>query len=54
VTSLPKTPVLQIIDPTVDAAKTPNTAFVYAKGDIVFFVISDDLTVVVEALAALP
>jgi hypothetical protein len=53
VTSLPK-PVLQITDPTVDASQTANKAFVYAKGDIVFFVISDDLTVVIEALAALP
>jgi len=54
VTSLPKTPVHQIVDPTVDATKIANTAFVYAKGDIVFFVISDDLSVVIQALAALP
>ena len=57
VTSLPKTPVLQITDPTADATKTPNTAFVYAKGDIVFFVIGNpslDLVSIVQALAALP
>jgi hypothetical protein len=54
VTSLPKTPVLQIKDPTVDPTKTPNTAFVFVEGDIVFFVISDDLSVVIQALAALP
>jgi hypothetical protein len=53
VTSLPKTPVLQITDPTVDATKTANIAYVYAKGDIVFFVIGD-LSVVIQALAALP
>jgi hypothetical protein len=54
VTSLTKTPVLQIKDPTVDPTKTANTAFVYAKGDVVFFVISDDQLVVLQALAALP
>jgi len=53
VTSLPK-PVIQITDPTVDASQTANKAFVYANGDIVFFVISDDLTIVIESLAALP
>ncbi len=57
VTSLPKTPVLQITDPGVDAAKGPNTAYVYAKGDIVYFVIGNpalDLVGIVQSLAALP
>ena len=57
VTSLPKTPVLQITDPSVDATKGPNTAFVYAKGDIAYFVIGNpslDLVGIVQALAALP
>jgi hypothetical protein len=57
VTSLPKTPVLQITDPSVDATKGPNTAYVYAKGDIVYFVIGNpalDLVGIVQALAALP
>jgi hypothetical protein len=53
-TGLTKSPVLRIEDPTVDPTKTANTAFVYAKGDIVFFVISDDQLVVIQALAALP
>jgi hypothetical protein len=53
VTSLSK-PVLQITDPTVDPTKTANEAFVYFKGDIVFFVISDNIAVVIEALSKLP
>jgi hypothetical protein len=53
VTSLSR-PVLQITDPTVDPTKTANKAFVYAKGDIVFFVISDDPAVLIEALSKLP
>ena len=57
VTSLPKTPVLQITDPAADAAKGPNTAYVYARGDIVYFVIGNpavDLVSIVQALATLP
>jgi hypothetical protein len=53
VTSLSK-PVLQITDPTVDPTKTANEAFVYVKGDIAFFVISDNITIVIEALSKLP
>jgi hypothetical protein len=52
VTSLSR-PVLQITDPTVDPTKTANKAFVYAKGDVVFFLIGDE-TVVIEALSKLP
>jgi hypothetical protein len=52
-TTLPKQP-LQITDPTVDASQTANEAFVYAKGDIVFFVINEDLGMSILALNWLP
>lgn len=52
-TTLPKSP-LQITDPTVDASQTANEAFVYAKGDIVFFVINEDLGMSILALNWLP
>jgi hypothetical protein len=53
VTSLSR-PVLQITDPTADPTKTANEAFVYAKGDVVFFLISDNINIVIEALSKLP
>jgi hypothetical protein len=52
----PKQP-LVITDPTADATKAADKAYVHAKGDVVFFVVGNpslDLVSIVQALAALP
>jgi hypothetical protein len=52
----PKQP-LVITDPTADATKAADKAYVHAKGDVVFFVVGNpslDLASIVQALAALP
>jgi hypothetical protein len=50
---LPKT-VLQITDPEVNAAGGLGTAYVYASGDVLYIVVTDDASLLVEALIKLP
>lgn len=46
--------VLEIVDPATDAAGGLGTAYVYAKGDIMYIVVTDDASLLVEALILLP
>ncbi len=46
--------VLQVADPKVQAAGGIGTAFVVAKGDVMFVIVTDDPTLLVEALIRLP
>jgi hypothetical protein len=50
---LPKT-VLQITDPAVKAAGGLGTAYVYASGDVLYVVVTDDVSLLIEALIKLP
>lgn len=46
--------VLKIVDPLAGAVGTFSTAYVYAKGDVLYLVITDDATILAEALLKLP
>ena len=46
--------VLKIVDPVAEAAGTRSTAYVYAKGDVMYLVITDDALLLAEALLKLP
>jgi hypothetical protein len=46
--------VLKIVDPAAEAAGTLSTAYVYAKGDVMYLVITDDALLLAEALLKLP
>ena len=50
---LPK-PVLAITDPTVTTAGAIAIGYVYAKGNVLYVVITDDLALLLEGLASLP
>jgi hypothetical protein len=50
---LPKT-VLEIIDPAVRDAGGLGTAYVYAHGDVLYIVVTDDPALLIEALIKLP
>jgi hypothetical protein len=49
----PKT-VLEVVDPVVDAAGGSGTAYVYAKDNILYLVITDDPALLLEAMIKLP
>jgi hypothetical protein len=46
--------VLEITDPKVDAAGGLGTAYVYASGDVLYVIVTDDPSLLVEALIKLP
>lgn len=46
--------VLEIIDPTAATAGVLAAAYVYAKGGVLYFVITDDASLLLEALIKLP
>ena len=48
--SIAATSVLEIVDPVTDAAGGLGTAYVYAKGDIMYIIVTDDESLLVEAL----
>jgi hypothetical protein len=51
--SLPK-PVLQITDPTAQQAGVLGVVYVYAKDNVLYVVITDDYSLVIQGLASLP
>ena len=44
------TSVLEIVDPATNAAGGLGTAYVYARGDIMYIIVTDDVSLLVEAL----
>jgi hypothetical protein len=46
--------VLEIIDPTAQTTGVLSNAYVYAKGGVLYFVITDDASLLLEALIKLP
>jgi hypothetical protein len=50
---LPKS-VLEIVDPATDASGGLGTAYVYASGDVLYIVVTDDVSLLLEALIKLP
>jgi hypothetical protein len=48
--SIAATSVLEIVDPATDAAGGLGTAYVYAKGDIMYIIVTDDESLLIEAL----
>jgi hypothetical protein len=48
--SVAATSVLEIVDPATDAAGGLGTAYVYARGDIMYIIVTDDESLLVEAL----
>ena len=46
--------VLEIVDPVTDAAGGLGTAYVYAKGDVLYIVVTDDPALLLEAMIKLP
>ena len=51
--NLPK-PVLQITDPTAQEAGVLGIGYVYAKDDVFYVVVTDDLSLLIQGLASLP
>ncbi len=52
--SIAATSVLEIVDPATDAAGGLGTAYIYAKGDIMYVIVTDDVSLLIEALSKLP
>jgi len=50
---LPKT-VLQITDPTAQEAGVLGVGYVYAKDNVFYIVLTDDLSLLIQGLASLP
>jgi hypothetical protein len=48
--SIAATSVLEIVDPATDAAGGRGTAYVYAKGDIMYVIVTDNESLLIEAL----
>jgi hypothetical protein len=48
--SIAATSVLEIVDPATDAAGGLGTAYVYAKGDIMYIIVTDNESLLIEAL----
>lgn len=48
--SIAATSVLEIVDPATDAAGGLGTAYIYARGDIMYIIVTDDVSLLVEAL----
>jgi hypothetical protein len=48
--SIAATSVLEIVDPATDAAGGLGTAYIYAKGDIMYVIVTDDASLLLEAL----
>lgn len=48
--SIAATSVLEIVDPATDAAGGLGTAYIYARGDIMYIIVTDDESLLVEAL----
>ncbi|MGD0020249.1 MAG: hypothetical protein ABSD62_13440 [Candidatus Limnocylindrales bacterium] len=46
--------VLEIVDPATDAAGGLGTAYVYATGDVLYVVVTDDPALLLEAMIKLP
>jgi hypothetical protein len=51
--SLPK-PVLEITDPTAQEAGVLGVGYVYAKDNVFYVVVTDDLSLLIQGLASLP
>jgi hypothetical protein len=51
--NLPK-PVLQITDPTAQEAGVLGVGYVYAKDNVFYVVVTDDLSLLIQGLASLP
>jgi hypothetical protein len=45
--------VLEIVDPATDAAGGLGTAYVFAKSDILYIVVTDDASLLINALSDL-
>lgn len=48
--SIAATSVLEIVDPATNAAGGLGTAYIYARGDIMYIIVTDDESLLVEAL----
>jgi hypothetical protein len=47
-------PILEIVDPTTDPSSGLGVAYAYVQADIVYFVVTDDVDLLLEALVKLP
>jgi hypothetical protein len=50
-TSIGSETLLEIVDPATTKAGGNGTAYIYAQGDIMYVIVTDDMSLVVEALA---
>jgi hypothetical protein len=51
--SIASVSVMEIVDPVTTGAGGHGTAYIYSQGDIMFVIVTDDISLVVETLAKL-